>query len=291
MKERELDEPTPATPEDAVAGTETAVESRQPDIEVTYPTTPLQWPLTARGLLISGIAGGLAAAILAIRSVAAATLPHILTIDPGINYQEVTDGIPVPHLLNWDLGKIEAMISLRDLSGVSLMLFRIAVYATLLLFAGRALNPTFRLFQFGHPHTEPTKAANDGTTTPVVTNHLSRTLEVKGMAKIGTIALIIGAPVAIVWLLTGPSMHSLPLPNPATDFHLTAVPLGWTWGVRLSVLGAAIFAAFHPAGLGGDFGRREIQRAGGSVWRLAAIGVAWGGILYFLIQVCRSKQP
>src|SRR5579875_2771457 len=53
--------------------------------------------------------------LIGFRTVAIATLPHILTPDPGIVYQEVTDRLPIPALLNWDLATIQNLIDLRDM--------------------------------------------------------------------------------------------------------------------------------------------------------------------------------
>ncbi len=83
----------------------------------------------------------------ALRAVGTATLTHILQPAEYVFYQEVTDGLPVPRLLDWNLGHIDILDALRQLNGGLLLLVQAAVFGTLWLACVRILNPTFRLLR------------------------------------------------------------------------------------------------------------------------------------------------
>jgi uncharacterized membrane protein YedE/YeeE len=97
--------------------------------------------------------------VLGVRTVAFTFLPHILVPGAGINYQEVTDGMPVPRLLDWNLAQIEWLVELRDMGTVLLALFGAILFGILWLRCVAILNPTFRLFGPAHSTGEKADAA------------------------------------------------------------------------------------------------------------------------------------
>lgn len=103
--------------------------------------------LRALALVLStGLVFALVGLLIGLRVVAAATLPHILQPGEYINFKDVTEGLPVPRLLAWNLGRVDFLDSLRGLSGFSLLLPTPLVFGPLWLLCVRRVNPTFRLF-------------------------------------------------------------------------------------------------------------------------------------------------
>ncbi len=97
-------------------------------------------------VVTTGFVFALVGLLIGLRVVAAATLPHILQPGEYINFKDVSEGLPVPRLLAWNLGRIDFLDSLRGLSGFSLLLPAPLVFGPLWLLCVRRVNPTFRLF-------------------------------------------------------------------------------------------------------------------------------------------------
>ncbi len=107
---------------------------------------PLSTGRTLGLVLSAGFVFALVGLLIGLRVVAAATLPHILQPGEYINFKDVAEGLPVPRLLAWNLGRIDFLDSLRGLSGFSLLLPAPLVFGPLWLLCVRRVNPTFRLF-------------------------------------------------------------------------------------------------------------------------------------------------
>lgn len=110
----------------------------------------------------------------ALRAVGIATLSHILQPAEYVFYQEVTDGLPVPRLLDWNLGQIDVLDALRQLNGGLLLLVQAAVFGTLWVACVRILNPTFRLLRrASDPILSPSKSSDIQPLSPTLTSSTS----------------------------------------------------------------------------------------------------------------------
>jgi hypothetical protein len=233
-------------------------------------------------MMTSGLIFGLVGVLCALRGVAVQTLPHILTVDPGINYQEVTDGLPAPYLLNWDLGYIEQFLALKSITGPSLWLFYAIVVAVLWLCAARTLNPTFRLFY--RPQTAPPLPSEpDGRPEPNASkDSLSGAVDMRGVVKAARILAIIGVVPLIAGLPAARTVAASRLHTVALNPTLTARPPDWAWSLLLIGVGFAIFIGLSSDGVAGDFAATTLNRPGRALRRLTALGFVWG----VLVTVC-----
>lgn len=210
-----------------------------------------------------------------LRVLAIATLPHILTPDAGINYQGLSDGLPAPHLLDWDLSRIEMLASLAGLEGGFLLLIQAALLGGLTIAAAKRLNPTFQLFQIVHP-SEPSAGPGGNRESGA---GLASSIEARGLAKTGLILLCVGLPLLLFWLL-------LKVPNEGAispGAYFGVWPL--VWAPRMILLGIALWVGFHPDGLGGDFATPALDRPSHGLSRLIPVavqGAIWG-LLVFMI--------
>jgi hypothetical protein len=73
------------------------------------------------------VAFGLAGLLFGLRGIAVGMLKHVLAVDLSLAFQEVSDQMPVPRQLDWNVGFMQALVSLRNLRGPALAI------ATLLL--------------------------------------------------------------------------------------------------------------------------------------------------------------
>lgn len=177
--------------------------------------------------------------LVAIRTVAIATLPHILVSpDQGINYQEVTDRLPIPALLNWKLSTIQNLIDLRDMPLPLLVLLGLFSIAVLCYAVLRLWNPTYQPFVV-----EPNTSANGPT------NHLSGAIRIRHASHLLKTLLLCGLPLLALWLLVG---WFLPPAPPLGRYALVASPWSPLWALRLMGLGVALWIGFHPKGLMGS---------------------------------------
>lgn len=102
-------------------------------------------------LLLFAIAFGLVGLFAGLREAAKTTLPFILTPGDYINFQEISDGLPVPLILHWNLPLIGIMLTLRDIQPpgymilFGLILFGLAVISIHIIWPGllsRGFHPT-----------------------------------------------------------------------------------------------------------------------------------------------------
>lgn len=207
--------------------------------------------LSAVGLaLLTGCAFAIVGLLTNLRGFAEAVLPHILVGDEGIEFQDVIDGRPIPHLLDWSYVKIGLLAAVRDLSPLALTASACVIFCSLLLLCICVINPTFKVLSRSQP-TAPQTDVVTGTDpeplTAVLTHihvdrvHLDQALR---------ITLIAGLPVLAIWLMTG-GFGNTPLPLFANGSALT---LDRNELTRLLALGIAMFAGYSPAGLAGKFG-------------------------------------
>jgi hypothetical protein len=200
--------------------------------------------------------------LIGLRTVAIATLPHILTPNPGIVYQEVTDRLPIPALLNWDLATIQNLIDLRDMPLPFLILLGLVGSILLLYIALCLFNPAYRPLVL-----EP--AANSF---PAGTNHLSGTLRLHRPKRFWHVVLLCGVPLLGFWLLVGVFM---PPAAPIRKYMLAAAPWSPLWALRLMALGMALWVGLHPEGLLWEDSRKE-KRDSRSYQTLLVQGALWG---------------
>lgn len=232
-----------------------------------------------RVLLIFGIPFAILSLLIGLRVIAQTTLPHILVPGEYVNFQDVSDGLPVPRLLAWNLGFMDLLMSLRDLSGLSLMLAGIIVFGPLWLLAVRQINPTFRLFNQQTSHTA---------------SNLSAPLEFYGLIKASTLLLMLGLPLTAFWILVdfgessaSQEAGSIQSISSSSGNFFDNSAFGIIWLIRFVLLGAIFWAGFHREGIAGDFSKQEWNDAR----RLPALilrGALFGFAAYL---VCRIGIP
>ena len=82
---------------------------------------------TLRGAIVVALLFALSGALFGFRTLALATLPHILMPDNTRTFQEVSDPLPVPRVLDWNLNLIQLMESVNALQGPLLALLGILI--------------------------------------------------------------------------------------------------------------------------------------------------------------------
>ena len=211
---------------------------------------------TLRAALRCGLLFGSGGAIIALRSAAQQTLPHILVFNSATDFQEVQDGLPVPRLLDWNVTQITALQFLADMNFILLALGTVLLWSVLLLCAVSALNPTFSLIQKAKEGEKRTlfHIAFDGT--PI--GKMLRAVQVPALAFL------------VVWV--------------GTD-RFTGRLADFTVELRLVALGIALWTAFHRYGIAGNFTRRELQSLRGAASELVVTGAGFGLAVYIASQI------
>lgn len=217
------------------------------------------------------------------------TLPHVLIPGDYLGYQDVVDGLPVPHLLDWNAAQMELFTAIQDMSGLTLWIVTLLIFGPLWLYAVRQINPTFRLFRIpSATHSTntdlPTSSATPSTDTKEKKPHaLSAAIELHGLFKATTLLIALGLPVALVWIM-------LPLPEVSQTAGIDALipganePLiGKVWLVRIILLSLIFWIGFHRDGLAGDFTESEWNH------RRRILSLSWraclfGGITFLLLR-------
>ena len=275
------------TPAEPSSDTPLPVTFPEPDAPVRSTPAFLSFPRALRVTLFSAVPFALVGLLVGLRVVAQATLPHIVQPGEYLNFQDVTDGLPVPRLLAWDVGRIETLSSLRELSGFSLLLAATFVFGPLWLFAVRHVNPTFRFFSQKAEEQEANGQKTDGKKADSRKLDVAAPLEFYGLIKAATLTLILGLPLAAVWILVDGDDRSAP-PVPPGMMAVSNGPLiGNIWLMRLVLLGIVFWLGFDRDGIGGDFTQPEWNRSR----RLVAL--AGRGALFGLLAFafCRYGLP
>ena len=184
---------------------------------------PAPWGRAVLGALLSGFTFALLGALWALRTAATAVLPHILTPSDQVAFQDLTDGLPVPGLLDWNLTLIHFLYSLSELNMGMRVALACIVGGIALLVAIRILNPTFQPLRFVRvaPTTfggrrpsdpQPAPSETEDTTpdpepllpdsqspTPPEATHLAVTANGRHLAKLVLLLLLIGIPLGAFW--------------------------------------------------------------------------------------------
>ncbi len=282
------------------------------------PTVSLSFGQTLRSALLPVAAFLLVGLLWGLRVTAQATLPHIFQPGDYVNFQGVVDGLPVPRPLAWNVEAMDLLATLRDLSGMSLLLAILFVFGPLWLIILRRVNPTFRLVShapaasFSAPNSaapnsnetpasgSPVPAAlstqtpntehrtpNTGVSRITASSALSTPLEFYGLVKALSVLAITGVPIAAAWILLdwddlGGSLAggSLAANNPPL--------IGSVWALRLALIGIAFWIGFHRDGLAGDFTRPEWNPTRSKLPFLALRGACFGLLAF---AVCRIALP
>jgi hypothetical protein len=262
-------------------------------------------------LLLFGFAG----VVIGLHTIARTTLPHIVSTAQGMDYQNVVDGQPIPHLLDWNQTQIDTLTGLRNLNGLPFYVVACVLWSLLTLVAIRMLNPGFRLFRVNQHKSEPdalqpalvvrptpqpdaisditaahespgggseanpaqeTEALAGAKPTPAA---LSASIEPVGLFKTATILALVALPVAICWLLTSRANTTVSY-TISTDAAVGR--WGWVWAIRMPVLFAALWLGFHRRGLAGDSESRALNFEPTIFPRIIVQGAVIG-LLAFLI--------
>ena len=109
------------------------------------------WVRTVISALLYGSIFGLAGALISVRSFAENVLPHIITSPDAVEFRYLSEGRPVPHLLDWNYPRLQLLLSLKEMSPLLLIATSVGLFGGLWLFTIRLLNPTFHPFQIRTP--------------------------------------------------------------------------------------------------------------------------------------------
>lgn len=224
-------------------------EEPAPAREAPLPETPHSAGSALRGAFGVGLAFAVVGLLFGLRTLAVATLPHILQISDYIDYLEVLDGAPVPHLLDWNLFQIQVLVTLSDMSLPFRILFGALLFGLLWLLSVSVLNPTFRPLHLAR--------------VPRADGRLHRTFvsQPSHLRKAIRCLLAVSLPIAAAWLIAG---------------FLDGI------GTLLFciVCGLALWFGFHPNGLAGDFGDNSIGMSPTSRFMLFLPGAVFGLGIY-----------
>ncbi len=201
-----------------------------------------------------GLTFAVVGAVTGVHDFAEQILPHILAPESPGDYQEATVGLPVPHLLDWNPAKIEALQLVAGLSSLVAALCVLTLYGGLLLRCVSALNPTFRLLRIRSASAQHRWLAFDSA----------------ALRKAFRAALLPGLALGMVWLIT------LRLPGRAGDF---------AGMIRFVAVGMALWTAFGVRGRAGDLQRVKLQKIRPALSELLLMGAGFGLMAYILMQV------
>ncbi len=73
------------------------------------------------GALLTGLLFGLVGCLFGLHKLATTVLGAIVVRDPSLAFQEVSDSLPVPRLLDWNVSLMQTLAALRDMRGPMLM--------------------------------------------------------------------------------------------------------------------------------------------------------------------------
>ncbi len=94
-------------------------------------TTPAKNRRSLFGASLAAIAFGIVGFLFGAHKLATVALKHIVNSDSSLSYQEVSDLLPVPRKLDWNLHIIQSLWTLRDLRGAALYIITALLLAAL----------------------------------------------------------------------------------------------------------------------------------------------------------------
>jgi hypothetical protein len=272
---------SPADDAAVVAYHETGAESvPAPDAlngDATPPEHTPQPPYSTRrpllGAMLAGGALALLGAVFSWYQAVSQAIPSIVQPGEYLNYRELQDGVPVPHLLDWNLGYIQLMLALHDMHTVVRVVLAMILVLILWIVAVSVLNPTFKLFYL----IPRPSAKGGGSTTPDISTAATAAVSAAHAetARSVTLLLLVGLPLALFWIIAGVIAGRLPGGHAETVARL----------LRLLSLGIATWVGFHRNGLAGDLGQAESRWSARNVSRLVAAGAAFGIVLFVIHRI------
>jgi hypothetical protein len=201
-------------------------------------------------------------------------LPHILTTNPGIEFQEIVDGRAVPRLLDWSYSQVGLLNEVREVSPWTVVIGAL-IFITLWMTIISVLNPTFRPLsrRLGDiPVPKPVTNVEDDTSEPaIVTQHESEagitesppivagntranqahiTIDRIHLEQALRLLLAAGLPVLAVGFVTG-AFGNEPIVGRGHPTRLAQNLIGL---VKYLALGIGIFVGFSQSGIAGRFG-------------------------------------
>lgn len=195
------------------------------------------------------VAGALALLSLPVglRLLSAPLLAHILVPGSQGDLQEITDGVPVPRVLDWNQSWLDVMTAIRDSHGLLLVLpaALIAGLGAWLLLV--VLNPTALRSRMSAP------AVDNGDGGPDA-DGAAQHRAVRHPGKLIPVLIAVSIPVVAIWVLSG-------LVFGAADLQTSAMSLlsqRIMWGARTAAIGAGAWMGFSVYGLAGDLRQREL---------------------------------
>jgi hypothetical protein len=253
-RETPFQENAPSNPNEVFkSSAEPALNALEPSPFPDDPA-PLSWARAFFGAMGIGLIFACFGFLVELYDVARFTLPHILVPGPDLQFLEVSDGLPIPRLLDWNLHLIDLLTFLNSLRGPTYFLTAAVLMLPLLLVAIRVLNPTFRLLRVHAPD--------------LTNRHLfAAAFEANSLGKVIRLLLPVGFLVALVWFVS---------------IRWEGAQDGRFAGIRWLTLGVALWVAFSQRGLAGSFHSRFTQSIGIALPSLLLAGGLFGFGVYLL---------
>lgn len=183
----------------------------------------------------------------ALRDFAVQVLPHILMPRDVSRFQEITDGSPIPQVLNWNTHLIDFFVLLREPNPVLGIVVTLGLAIVGWMIAIALVNPTFRPISAKAP--AETEAANAA----------------QPFTKAFRILLRLIVPTAILWALAG-----------------RFFPEDWAFGIQAIGLIFALFVGYRRDGMAGDFASPEFTKTPIPVVRLMLWSIVTGIVVGWL---------
>ncbi len=220
----------------------------------------------------TGVLFALAGLLSGFRTIAKATLPHILLPEQGISFQQTTDRIPTPRLLNWNIDQIYRMVDISSVQGASLLLLYAAMFLLLLLLTAQVFNRAFRPIHFKH-------AGLRGILEGAIETHYP-------LQSI----LLLTTTMLVAWLIWKVVPVHIP-PSPAGT--IASARMGYAWLIRLTALGVLLWLFWGEHGAADVWMHGRERWSAGKSLALVLRGFLWGVLTYLAayISMPASLEP